>query len=116
MMDYRPIKRIKTDQSCMSAISVDTFYSSATEFAPIENQPMASHSESPIPLYRDSINGYYEFALQEHAFRFAGLHSQLTAFYTRDKDGNGKRIFVCTTHDEFWRRYKDMMPAQRYHT
>ncbi|XP_057871559.2 uncharacterized protein LOC131077968 isoform X2 [Cryptomeria japonica] len=54
------------------------------------------------------------FPRQEQALQFAESHSKVHVFSYQDHL-NGKRRFLATTYEEFWRRYEAMDPKYRHH-
>ena len=35
--------------------------------------------------------------------------------FSVERNESGKRSFIVSTYEEFWRRYQDMLPAHRHH-
>ncbi|KAK9914765.1 hypothetical protein WJX75_000253 [Coccomyxa subellipsoidea] len=67
-------------------------------------------------LRGSTADPYIVFPLQEPAFQWADDHPDAPdiRIFSSERGPEGKRVFIATTLDGFWKRYRDMLPPHRH--
>ncbi|DBB12653.1 hypothetical protein WJX82_001501 [Trebouxia sp. C0006] len=60
---------------------------------------------------------FERFSLQRQAFAWAEAHELAADLktFSVEHDSTGRRSFLVSTHDGFWKRYQDMLPDHRHY-
>ncbi|CAL8468734.1 g8274 [Coccomyxa elongata] len=67
-------------------------------------------------LHGGTSDPYQVFPLQDPAFQWADNHPHApdVRIFSSERGPEGKRCFIATTLEAFWKRYRDMLPQHRH--